>query len=109
MSKEEIYKERERMAVKQSPPISILDIRETMNKVLKENGLSKDDVFVKKLTPEEIAYKRHILGNFVIDGLGDEIYQLPGGALTGKGGVKLFNEAVKDRWLKGGFVLPNLD
>lgn len=89
--------------------ISKKDIEETLNQVLKEQGIDKDDVFVRKLSPEEIAYKRHVLGNFVIDGLGDEIYQLPGGCLTGEGGIKLFNEAVKEKYLKEGFMLPNLN
>lgn len=56
----------------------------------------KDVPYVGLLSKEEMEYKRHILGNFVIDGLGEEIYQLPGGGLCGKGGWKMFNEALKE-------------
>ena len=47
------------------------------------------------LTKEEVDEKRRILGNFAIDGLGDKIYQLPGGGLTGQGGWDMIQEAFK--------------
>ncbi len=51
---------------------------------------------VKKLTKEEIEAKRRILGSFAIDSFGEDIYQLPGGALTGKGGVEIYEKAVEN-------------
>lgn len=55
----------------------------------------KDFPKIGLLTEEEVNWKRHVLGNFVIDGLGDKIYQLPGGGLTGEDGWKMFQEVVK--------------
>lgn len=68
--------------------------REDIEKAISELGWD-ENAFIIELTPEEIAEKRAILGNFTIDGLGERIFRLPGGGLTGIGGVKLINEQFK--------------
>jgi hypothetical protein len=52
------------------------------------------------LTKEEVDQQRRILGNFAIGGLGDKIYKLPGGELTGEGGWKMFNDALQKEAVK---------
>lgn len=63
----------------------------------------KDAPKIGLLTEEEKAWKKHVLGNFVVDNLGEEIYQLPGGGLCGKGVWKMFEEALR----KEGFNFPD--
>ena len=73
---------------------------EDIRKVMEEMNLQFPRM--GKLTPEEIEQKRAIVGNFAIDSFGDEIYQLPGGGITGKGGWNLFIEALKEEANKYG-------
>lgn len=67
------------------------DIEEKIREVY---GDDIDSHFARLLTPEEVANLRHKLGNFVVGGLGDKIYKLPGGGYTGEGGMKLLHEAM---------------
>ena len=64
---------------------------EDIEKAMKE--LNIEDAFVKKLSKEEIERLRHTMGNFVVDGLGENIYKAPGGLLMGDGGLELFHKA----------------
>jgi len=64
---------------------------EDIEKAMKE--LNIEDAFVKKLSEKEIETLRHTMGNFIVDGLGKDIYKIPGGGLTNEAGLKLFHEA----------------
>ena len=69
---------------------------------MNENKLNNEDMFVKELTSEEIVYLKQILGNFAFNNLGDRLFRLPGGAITGIGGVDLFNKAIRENLKKDG-------
>lgn len=87
--------------------ISLEDIEKAVNEIYNNMPQKqKDDVFVRELNAEEIEDLRHVLGNFAIDSLGDRIFRLPGGAITGIGGVRQFNEAVKEQMQVGFKGLP---
>lgn len=60
------------------------------------------DAFVKQLSPEEIESLKRTLGNFAISNMGDKIYRLPGGVITGEGGLRQFHEAVMEEVKKYG-------
>lgn len=53
------------------------------------------------LSPEALAQKKRVLGNFAFSGLGDEVYHIGGGCLTGKGGWEMFNNLLKQRMEHG--------
>lgn len=59
-----------------------------------------EDHFVKKLSKEEIENLKRIVGSFALSSFGEDVYRLPGGAVTGIGGVNLFHEAMKKEFEK---------
>lgn len=65
---------------------------EDIEKVVNELGF---EPFVRELSSEEIEDKKMRLGNFALNALGANIYQIggKGGPITGDGGLKLFQEA----------------
>ncbi len=74
--------------------------KEEIEKGLKEMNFDKKHFDMGLRTPEQVAYLRHVLGNFAFDGLGDKIYKLPGGGYTGQGGWDMFQEELKKQFLK---------
>ena len=66
---------------------------EEIEEVLKELFIN-EDMFVKELTPTEIIEAKKVFGNFVFSNMGKKLFRLPGGAITGIGGVEQFNKAM---------------
>lgn len=57
--------------------------------------MNNEDMYVRKLSPEETEY-RHKMSGGLTRNMG-ELYRLPGGAITGIGGVNLFHQAIKEQ------------
>lgn len=77
--------------------ITVEEIEHEIRKYFRENSKEMDDCFIRKLTPDEVAYTNKMAGGLLTN-MGTELYRLPGGAITGIGGVKLFNQAFKEHF-----------
>ena len=56
--------------------------------------ITADDCFIRKLTPEEVEYTHKMSGGLTSN-MGDELYKLPGGVITGIGGLRMFDKEMK--------------
>lgn len=80
--------------------MTIENIRDGIELFFRENPRAEDDMFVKKLTPEDIEGVVKMTGGLA-SSMGTELYRLPGGAITNAAGLKMFNDAVKKRFEDG--------
>ncbi len=71
----------------------IMMTQDDFDELMKNFQDLEPDMVVRKLTPTEVSHKRKMAGG-LIESMGDELYRLPGGSITGKGGLQMFNEAV---------------
>jgi len=74
--------------------LKLEDITKAFEEFIKATPNAFNDFFVKKLTPEEVEDVNKMAGG-LMQNMGDELYRLPGGAITGPGGLKLYNEALQ--------------
>lgn len=70
---------------------------DTIKKALEEMEID----FGGNLSPKETSNLRHTLGSFCVDGLGEEIYRIPGAGYTNKAGWGMINEELKKLALDG--------
>lgn len=70
-------------------------------------GADLSDIFITELSPDEVEEKRKLFGG-LINSMGDKIYRLPGGGLTGPGGLSLIHKAMKEQFSNNTSVLTTL-
>lgn len=79
------------------------DIRKAISPMFEKVSEDKEMGYVGELDDEQKARLFRIFPHFMISGLGEKLYRLPGGAITGQGGWNLFLEEFKKQALNNGF------